>query len=111
MTKATIQTKDGRDQILVRDVQERSGWFTGILDRISCSGHLVALLRQFEDAANDNLMVEVDRIHGEIDALDLVVVWEDGVHARCVEVQLMNGIDVCFKADPWPGRPPCEEEY
>lgn len=114
--KARIFTEQGDEEFLVFNLQEDAGWIHGKLERVSCSGAILALLRSLEDAANQNLLVHVEAAQQEIEALGFLVAIEGrpGVF-RCESLQLMNGGDVSFKpmqqVEPSTGRQEPQSEF
>jgi hypothetical protein len=69
----------------------------GELEKVTCSGRTLALFRRLEDAAGDNLMADAEQAADEIDALGFLVSIDGRESQTCLDLQVMNAVDVCFK--------------
>lgn len=91
-----------QNEIIVSDVCRQGSMFVGKVDRLCCSGEVLVLFRQLEDAINDNLISEAERITLLIDHLGFVAQWPNHPGSQPVSrLQIMNGNDIAFEvADP-----------
>jgi len=69
-------------------IEESGGLYAGAIDLNTLSPEIVGLFREFEDAVNNQLFGDVDRLQDAIEALALHARFDDGSEAAVAGLQI-----------------------
>jgi hypothetical protein len=89
MSIRNIQLIDShRAALATAQVEESGGLSVGAIDLNKLSPQIVALFREFEDAVNNQLFSDVDRLQDAIDALAFRARFDDGSESLIADLQV-----------------------